>query len=80
MIRVSDENKPSCNSDCSYFIPMVKTIVIKKTSVMDKNKARKEYPGAAIDKADNDRVSEKLVKESVKELNNNPRNSDEKMP
>ena len=47
---------------------------------MDKNKARKEYPGAAIDKADNDRVSEKLVKESVKELNNNPRNSDEKMP
>lgn len=47
---------------------------------MDKNKARKEYPGAAIDKADNDRVSEKLVKESVKELNNNPRNSDEKCP
>ncbi len=33
-------------------------------------------PGAAINDADNDKVSNCLVKEEVKTLNNNPRNND----
>lgn len=39
-----------------------------------------KYPGVATDKADNDKVNECLVKEDVREMNNNPRNSDEQMP
>ncbi|MBD5244577.1 MAG: hypothetical protein HDS57_03830 [Barnesiella sp.] len=35
-----------------------------------------EYPGVALNTADNDAVSEKLEKQSTKELNNNPRNTD----
>lgn len=35
-----------------------------------------EYPGVAINKSDNDKVSEKLEKERTETLNNNPRNND----
>lgn len=34
-----------------------------------------EFPGAAVDVADNEKVTEEAVKSAVKELNNNPRNS-----
>lgn len=43
-------------------------------------KSLRENPGAAIDSADDDRVTAKPVKEDVKDLNNNPRNTDDKMP
>lgn len=35
-----------------------------------------EYPGVALDTADGNEVTEKLEKQSTKELNNNPRNTD----
>lgn len=38
------------------------------------NKAEKEYPGAAVNKADKEKVSKKLVEERTCTLNNNPRN------
>lgn len=37
--------------------------------------AEKKYPGAAIDNADNEKVSAERVKNDVKCLNNNPRNN-----
>lgn len=36
-----------------------------------------EYPGVAINIADNDKVTDTLVKERTKTLNNNPRNDEE---
>lgn len=39
--------------------------------------AEQDYPGAAIDAADDDKVSNETVKERTKTLNNNPRNTDE---
>lgn len=36
----------------------------------------KEYPGVAVNKADNDKDDECLQKQSTKQLNNNPRNHD----
>lgn len=42
--------------------------------------ARKDYPGAAVNEADRDKVSEKLVDERTKDLNNNPRNTDGPKP
>lgn len=36
----------------------------------------KNYPGAAIDKADGDRVNTRLTKEATKDLNCNPRSSE----
>lgn len=36
----------------------------------------KRFTGAEINKADNDKVSESLVKERVETENNNPRNND----
>lgn len=41
-----------------------------------KDAACREYPGAAIDAADNDRVTKRLEKQETKTLNNNPRNDD----
>lgn len=38
--------------------------------------AEKNYPGAAINAADNNRDTPDLIKERTKTLNNNPRNSD----
>lgn len=51
---------------------------------MDKNtkkseeeiRAEETFPGAAIDAADDDKVTKKAVKERTKTLNNNPRNHD----
>lgn len=36
----------------------------------------RDLPGAAIDNADGDKVSQKLVDNTTKELNNNPRDND----
>lgn len=48
---------------------------------MDKeNKNAGIYPGVATDIADSEAVNKKEVKEDVKKLNNNPRNTDNKMP
>ena len=38
--------------------------------------AEKVYPGAAVDKSDDDKVNVKMVESEVRELNNNPRNND----
>lgn len=42
--------------------------------------ARKDYPGAAIDAADDNRVEKDAVCRQVKNLNNNPRTTDQNMP
>lgn len=51
---------------------------------MNKNKDKKEnanlYPGVAANFADDCKHSDKLVKEGVKDLNNNPRNGDQEKP
>lgn len=44
----------------------------KKTEVKETEK----YPGVAVDVADDDKVTEKAVKQDVKKLGNNPRNND----
>lgn len=46
----------------------------------EKESALRDNPGAATDAADNDKVCPAAVKEDVKELNNNPRNTDIDMP
>ena len=38
-------------------------------------KAQQIYPGVDTDSADKGKVDPKLVKEEIKELNNNPRNN-----
>jgi hypothetical protein len=49
---------------------------------MDKNVHKdvaakgEQYRGVDINKADNGKVTPKMVKEETKELNNNPRNND----
>lgn len=37
---------------------------------------QQDYPGVAIDAGDNNDISPRLVKEDVKNLNNNPRDTD----
>ena len=51
---------------------------MKPTNTTDeiKNTSASEYPGVAIDIADNDKTNEKLVKERTATINNNPRNND----
>lgn len=44
-----------------------------------KTQDEKVYPGAAIDAADNGKVNDFLEKQATCELNNNPRNTDEKL-
>lgn len=39
-----------------------------------KKEDEKIYPGAAIDAADGDKVTDCLQKQATRELNNNPRN------
>lgn len=46
-----------------------------KTTVKQQEIAEKDFPGAAIDYADDNKVDPKMVKKDVKELNNNPRNN-----
>lgn len=38
--------------------------------------ADNDYRGVDVDKANDDAVSEQMVKEDTRELNNNPRNND----
>lgn len=53
----------------------------KPTSpVSNKAEEALDYPGVANNVADNDKSNAELVKEDVKELNNNPRNCDIDMP
>lgn len=51
---------------------------MNKESTIQKEQttALKNYPGAAINKADKNKVSPEMVKERVKTQNNNPRNND----
>lgn len=42
--------------------------------------AREDFPGAAIDAADENRVEKDAVRNDVRSLNDNPRNTDFKMP
>ncbi len=42
-------------------------------------KAADIYPGADINVADNEKVTERLERERTKTLNNNPRDNDDKM-
>ncbi len=44
------------------------------------DRAREDLPGAAIDAADDNRVEKGAVRADVKELNDNPRDTDLKMP
>lgn len=41
-----------------------------------KTENEQRYPGAAVDAAQDDKVTEKMEKQYTRELNNNPRNSD----
>ena len=57
----------------------------KKHAIMDEKRitrkeAEQNLPGAADDSSAKEKVSERMVKDDVKELNNNPRNTDDKMP
>lgn len=53
----------------------------KHTHAVDKKETDAlEYPGVANNIADKGKVDKCLVKEDVKELNNNPRNTDMQMP
>ncbi len=38
--------------------------------------AEQQFPGADVNKADKDKVSEKMVRDETRDLNNNPRNND----
>ena len=40
------------------------------------NEAERNYPGAAVDVANDNKVSREMVDEETCELNNNPRNND----
>lgn len=44
------------------------------------DKAMQEYPGMAIDNADDEKVTRKTVDERTKAQNNNPRSNDDAMP
>lgn len=46
------------------------------TARSQKVKDALDYPGIATDRSDNDKTNDCLVKEDVRELNNNPRNGD----
>lgn len=41
---------------------------------------RKQYPGLETDRADDEKTTPAEVKQEVRILNNNPRNTDMKMP
>ncbi len=46
-----------------------------KVTEQQETAAEKQYPGAAIDYADDERENTEMVKDDVKSLNNNPRNN-----
>ncbi len=39
-------------------------------------KPANEYPGVDVNNGDDNKVDKKLVKQEIRELNNNPRNND----
>lgn len=43
---------------------------------MSKTTDEKRYPGAAVDRADGEKVTPALEKQYTRSLNNNPRNSE----
>lgn len=45
-----------------------------------KDEALRTLPGASVDRADDDEVTKKEVAEETRQLNNNPRNNDVRMP
>ncbi|MDE6345251.1 MAG: hypothetical protein K2L55_01110 [Muribaculaceae bacterium] len=45
-----------------------------KPTKEEREKAERQYPGAAVNEADNNADNKQLVKERTCELNNNPRN------
>lgn len=47
---------------------------------ISRKEAEQDLPGVADDSSAKEKVSERMVKDDVKELNNNPRNTDDKMP
>lgn len=47
-----------------------------KVTAQQEVNAEERFPGAAIDKAENDRENARKVECDVKSLNNNPRNND----
>lgn len=48
----------------------------KSRKTVSKDQAAEEYSGIAINKADGNKVTEKLVKERTETLNDNPRSDD----
>ncbi len=52
----------------------------KDDKYLTPEEAAQTLPGAAKDIADDEKASEKEVKEDVRTLNNNPRNNDNNMP
>lgn len=49
---------------------------MEKKHDMTAAEAQQKYPGVETNKADDNKVDSKLVREETKELNNNPRNND----
>lgn len=46
----------------------------EKERKQQRDDAEQQYPGVAVNKADDGEVDQKLVRERTKTLNNNPRN------
>lgn len=46
----------------------------------DENLGKRNYPGVQTDTADGGKVDEELVREDVRDLNNNPRNNEGPCP
>mgnify|MGYP000688819339 CR=1 FL=1 len=53
---------------------------MKHTKNKAAEKPLQDYPGAAVDSADRDKTNPRLVKQETRILNNNPRDTDNKMP
>lgn len=51
-----------------------------KDKDLTRGDALREKPGAAVDKADEEDVTKKMVDQETRILNNNPRTCDDKMP
>ncbi len=73
----------------ALFVFFKKKTINNATTMKPDKKERKEaleaqdaldYPGADINIGDDEKESPELVKERTKTLNNNPRNTDDKMP
>lgn len=58
----------------------VKHFHTMKDKDLTRGDALREKPGAAVDKADEEDVTKKMVDQETRILNNNPRTCDDKMP